>query len=579
MRTAVGLMLIFLSPSALVAQHGWRALFDGETLAGWEGDATVFQVQDSAIVAGSPDRPLPRNEFLCTQERFGDFALRLDFQLPDPVNAGVQFRSERIPGSHEVIGYQADLGEGWWGALYDESRRKKVLTRPDSAQLARALRPGEWNQYAIYANGPRIRTFINGRLMIDYVEPVDTISQTGRICVQLHSGPPGVVKYRKIQVKPLERVSHEPIATEPGPVRFRKHVLLHDFVGEGITAADIDRDGDQDLVAGHYWFEAPTWERHAYREPREFELHREWSDAFLTFAVDADEDGWVDLVEFDFPGRPAYWYRNPGPAGGEWVKRTAHPAVRSESPRMEDVDGDGRDELLFIDARDGRPVWLERPGSADTVWTVHAFGSPADERTNRGRAHGLGFDDIDGDGRNDVFTIDAWWQAPATPGAAWVEHPAALGEPAAQMYAADLDGDGDQDVVSSSAHRYGLWWHEQIPAADGSIGWVTHLIDDRVSQLHAMAVADLDGDRHVDLITGKRFFAHNGNDPGSFEPSVLLWWQGGRDEDGAPTWTPRLIDPDAGVGLHLLLEDVTGDRLQDVVTASKKGVFLFERID
>ncbi|HEX7070534.1 MAG TPA: DUF1080 domain-containing protein, partial [Rhodothermales bacterium] len=173
MRLASFLIILLSVPAYSQAIDGpWQVLFDGTSLAGWEGNLDVFRIEDGAIVGGSLREPLPNNEFLCTVDAYADFALRVQFRLTgDGTNAGVQFRSQRIPGDHEVIGYQADLGEGWWGALYDESRRNRVLTRPDSATVEQALDPDAWNQYDVYASGRRIRTFINGRLMIDYTEP------------------------------------------------------------------------------------------------------------------------------------------------------------------------------------------------------------------------------------------------------------------------------------------------------------------------------------------------------------------------------------------------------------------------
>ena len=132
--------------------------------------------------------------------------------------------------------------------------------------------------------------------------------------------------------------------------------------------------------------------------------------------------------------------------------------------------------------------------------------------------------------------------------------------------------------MSSSAHDYGLWWHEQVRDSAGAARFVRHTIDDRVSVMHALATTDLDGDGKVDLVTGKRFLAHNGNDPGEYDPSVLLWYRGGRDAKGQPTWTPYRIDGDAGVGLQVVIRDVTGDGRADIVSSSKKGVFVFERI-
>jgi hypothetical protein len=286
----------------------------------------------------------------------------------------------------------------------------------------------------------------------------------------------------------------------------------------------------------------------------------------------------MDVVQFDFPGRAGYWYENPRDRDAAWTRRVVHPAVASESPQLADVNGDGRDDLLFVDAATRQMVWMEPPTkSGDTIWTRHAISEPLREGRRRAMPHGLGFSDVDGDSRPDVVSIDAWWRASAKSGGAWEEHLADLGAPAAQMYAFDVDGDGDRDVVSSSAHDYGLWWHEQVREASGAVRWIRHAIDDRISVMHALAVADLDGDGLTDLITGKRFLAHNGNDPGEYDPSVLLWYRGGRDGTGRPTFTPYLIDGDAGIGLQIVIRDVTGDGRADIVTSSKKGVFVFER--
>ncbi|QGJ69600.1 DUF1080 domain-containing protein [Planctomycetales bacterium 10988] len=183
-------------------EAGFQLLFDGESLDGWEGDLETFRVEDGAIVAGSLENPIPQNEFLCTKERFDDFELRLKFKLvgEKKVNAGIQIRSERIPDHHEMIGYQADLGDNYWGALYDESRRRKVLQQPENDAIMEHLKEEEWNDYRILCEGKRIQLWINGFQTVDYTETDDEIPLTGLIGLQIHSGPPMEARYKDIRI-------------------------------------------------------------------------------------------------------------------------------------------------------------------------------------------------------------------------------------------------------------------------------------------------------------------------------------------------------------------------------------------
>ena len=179
-------------------------LFDGRTLDGWEGSADWFRVQDGAIVAGTLDKRIPRNEFLSTAKEYGDFELRLKFKLLGKgANAGVQLRSRRIPDHHEMRGYQADLGEGWWGCLYDESRRNRVLAGPDKAELAKVLKLDDWNDYRIRCQGRHIQLWINGMQTVDYTEPDEKLEQRGLIAVQIHGGPPSEAWYKDLVIEEL----------------------------------------------------------------------------------------------------------------------------------------------------------------------------------------------------------------------------------------------------------------------------------------------------------------------------------------------------------------------------------------
>jgi len=184
------------------------SLFDGKTFAGWEGDtAKTWKVADGVITAGSLDATVPRNEFLCTTKTYGDFELKVRFKLEgdkERVNAGVQFRTKRIPNHHEVSGYQADAGQQYWGALYDESRRNKVLEKPDEKLLAGLVKHGDWNDYTIRCEGPRVRLWLNGTMTVDYTEPDEKVERTGVIGLQIHGGAKARVSYKDIRIEELK---------------------------------------------------------------------------------------------------------------------------------------------------------------------------------------------------------------------------------------------------------------------------------------------------------------------------------------------------------------------------------------
>jgi len=207
--TRIGLclcLLIFCISSTYSGRAKRSQLFDGKSFQSWEGDIEKsFRIQDGAVVGGSLSAKVPRNEFLCTRKSYQNFVLRLKFKLLGTgTNAGVQIRSKRIPNHHEVSGYQADMGDPeWWGCLYDESRRKKVLAKSDLAAVTKVLKRNDWNEYLIRCEGKRVQLSINGVQTVDYVEPDDSIEQSGVICLQIHGGPPSEAWYKDISIEEL----------------------------------------------------------------------------------------------------------------------------------------------------------------------------------------------------------------------------------------------------------------------------------------------------------------------------------------------------------------------------------------
>jgi hypothetical protein len=197
------LLAIFGSQAASAAEP--KKLFDGKTFTGWEGNTkSVWRIEDGALTAGSLTTKQEKNDFLATTKEYSDFEMTLQWKLQGTegfVNGGVQFRTQRIPNHHEVSGYQADLGAGYDGALYDESRRNKILAKPTDEVLKKALKPlGQWNEYRIRAEGTRIQLWLNGVQTVDYTEEDPQIAKSGIIAVQIHGNATSVVQYKDIEI-------------------------------------------------------------------------------------------------------------------------------------------------------------------------------------------------------------------------------------------------------------------------------------------------------------------------------------------------------------------------------------------
>lgn len=363
-------------------------------------------------------------------------------------------------------------------------------------------------------------------------------------------------------------------------VKFTKHTLTRNFISEGVAVGDVNKDGAMDVMAGAYWFKAPDWSQHEIFPGKTFDPGTGYSNSFLNYSMDVNQDGWIDFIVVGFPGTLAYWYENPKNEDGHWKKHLVHESVEvgNESPAFVDVDGDGRLDILCADSKEKQMVWLRAPGSNETTgwkkFTISEKNVPGTDRFS----HGIGFGDINKDGRKDVIIKEGWWEAPEDPSQpGWIFHEADLGEDCSQMHVLDVNGDGLNDVVSASAHKYGIWWHEQGSDADGNITWKEHEISRAFSQSHGSTLKDVNEDGNPDLIVGKRFWAHNNtdNDPGGQDPAVLYWFEFKPGTE--PFFEPHLIDDDSGSGLHIVTHDMTKNGSDDIIIGNKKGVFIFER--
>lgn len=202
----IGILAVGLFPLSEVHAGDTLSIFDGKTLTGWEGNTNTWRVEDGSIVAGWIERKQPHNEFLATRKEFGNFDLRLQYKVEGTngfVNGGVQFWSQRVPNDFEVSGYQADLGAGTDGNLYDESRRKRNLVEAKKETRAKALRPGDWNDYRIRAEGAHIQLWLNGIKTVNYTESDETVPRHGIMALQIHGGAYTKVQYRNLLIEEL----------------------------------------------------------------------------------------------------------------------------------------------------------------------------------------------------------------------------------------------------------------------------------------------------------------------------------------------------------------------------------------
>ena len=390
---------------------------------------------------------------------------------------------------------------------------------------------------------------------------------------------------------------------------FNKVQATDQFWAEGADIGDFNHDGIMDVESGPFWYEGPDFKkRHEFRPANAtfkakksdgteqtipgFEgglgVNNAYSDCFLTYTWDFNNDGWTDIMVYGFPGKEVAWYENPKGREGHWQRHVVFDVLDNESPGFADVTGDRKPEILCCSR--GFIGYVEADWKApDRPWKFHPVTPQAGYQMY---THGLGSGDINGDGRTDIIEKDAWWEQPASRvnDPVWTKHPFTFAPAAAQMLVYDVNGDGLNDVITAiNCHGYGISWDEQV-RENGKISFREHVILNKdatknahgvsFSQPHALALVDMDGDGLKDFVTGKRFWAHgkDGPDPDSNGASVLYWFKLVRPANGQVDFIPNLVDDNSGVGTQVTAGFVSNKQYPDIVVGNKKGVFIFKHV-
>lgn len=350
-------------------------------------------------------------------------------------------------------------------------------------------------------------------------------------------------------------------------VEFKKQMVAAESA-ESVGVFDVNGDGVLDIISGSYWYEGPSYLKHYFIG--QVERASGYFDDFSTISLDVNGDGRMDFITGGWFNETLLWRENPG-NDQEWVQHKIASTGNIETTRAWDINGDGFKEIV-----------PNTPGKALVYYTLirDAEGTPTGEffRTQvaEKHGHGLGFGDLNGDGFGDFIVSGGWYEAPADKGSvSWKFHKDFdLGDASVPIIVADVNQDGLADLIVGQGHNYGLDWYEQKRTGTQS-EFIKHPIDPYQSQYHTMEWSDIDNDGQKELITGKRFRAHNGNDPGAFDPGGLYYfkWNG-------ESLTKNIISYGAfgegkGAGIFFSIADLNNSGRKDIIVAGKDGLYVF----
>jgi hypothetical protein len=364
------------------------------------------------------------------------------------------------------------------------------------------------------------------------------------------------------------------LAGDAGVPLVWERTRIGDVTFEAASVFDINNDGKLDIVSGEYWFEGPIFaKRHPICDLPRIE---DYYDDFSDYPMDVNGDGCPDIVTGGWWGATLRWRENPQGRPVEWKIHDIDAKCGSiETIRFWDVDGDGRVEVCPNAGGNivAYSLDVDASGKGAGTFTKHVL-------KQGGCGHGLGFGDVNGDGRGDFVAPDGWLEAPKNRwNERWTWHPEFhLGSASVPILVYDVNADGKADLIVGGAHDYGLAWYEQHVDAAGKRTWVKHDIDTDRSQYHELQLVDIDNDGQLELLAGKRYRAHQEHDPGSLDPIGLYYFKidGGKFRRVTLDYGPA--GQASGAGIYLWVVDIDGNGWKDIVAPGKEGLYLFKNM-
>lgn len=351
------------------------------------------------------------------------------------------------------------------------------------------------------------------------------------------------------------------------PILFEKRMIASES-NESVGVFDVDNDGKPDLVSGEFWYKGPEFFDRFYIG--EVKRVREYWDDFATIPMDVNGDGKMDFITGGWFNKSLIWRENPGNKE-PWKDHIIDETGNVETARAWDVDNDGH--LEIVPNNPNLPLKFYK---LDRDKSGKALGTFTKVQVAEKQGHGLGFGDVNGDGRGDFIISSGWLEAPKDIlKGKWTAHNDFTFEDASvPMIVADVNGDSRNDIIVGQAHSYGLDWYEQT-SVGGKTAWKKHNIDPFTSQYHSMDWVDLDGDGKMELVTGKRYRAHNGGDPGEKDMVGLYYFQWNGESFVKQTISHGPYGVGKGIGVYFSIADLTGDGRKDIIVAGKDGLCVF----